>query len=192
MVRQQSFMRSFRRDLGPNGGLTTTDSALQTRHHECVTVDEGLEIEAERPTTADVRQLLERHLAFSHEVTPAGHVHALDVDGLLDPSVTFFAARRGGVLLGVGAIRELAPDHGELKSMHTAESARRQGVGRAMLDHLVGIAHARGYRRVSLETGTGGAFVPAQTMYLRAGFEPCEPFGEYTRNRYSVCMSLDL
>jgi len=100
-----------------------------------------------------VYALLERHLGFAHEHTPIEDVHALDIDGLLDPAVTLFSARRDGVLLGIGALKQLDNDHGELKSMHTAAAARRQGVGRAMVAHLVGVARQRGYQRVSLETG---------------------------------------
>jgi putative acetyltransferase len=155
-------------------------------------VEETIEIAVDDTSAADVRALLERHLAFAHEVTPSDHVHALDVDALMDAAVTFVTARRAGRLVGVGAIRELDTLHGELKSMHTAEPARRQGVGRAVLAHLVGVARARGYRRVYLETGTGAAFASAQVLYSSAGFEPCEPFAEYTRNPYSVCMSMEL
>ena len=144
------------------------------------------------PLRPDVTALLERHLAFAHEVTPEGHVHALDVHRLLDPSVTFFSARRDGALLGVGALRELDPSHGEVKSMHTAPAARRQGVGRAMVEHLLAVARARGYDRVSLETGTMDAFAPARELYLAIGFVPCAPFGEYTANPHSVCMTLAL
>jgi putative acetyltransferase len=155
-------------------------------------IDGCIEVAIDDPWADDVRALLARHLAFSHEVTPAGHVHALGLDGLSDPGVTVFAARRGGVLVGVGAIRELTAHHGELKSMHTAESARGQGVGGAVLRHLIGVAQARGYRRVSLETGRMEAFAPARAMYQSAGFEPCAPFGEYTSNPHSVCMSIEL
>lgn len=119
-------------------------------------------------------------------------MHALDVDGLLHPTVTFFGARRGEVLLGVGALKELDEAHGELKSMHTTQSARGQGVGRAMLDHLLAVATARNYRRVSLETGTMEAFSPARSLYTKAGFVPCEPFGDYTSNPYSTCMTIAL
>ena len=155
-------------------------------------VEEPLEIAEERPTGDDIREVLERHLAFAHEVTPADHVHALDADGLTDPAVTFFAARRGRMIVGVGAIRELASDHAELKSMHTVEAVRGQGVGRAVLEHLLAVARARGYTRVSLETGTMSAFAAARSMYRSAGFEPCEPYGAYTENPHSVCMSMEL
>jgi putative acetyltransferase len=149
-------------------------------------------IAVDDPRRQDVTALLERHLAFSHEVTPEGHVHALDVERLLDPSVTFFAARREGELLGVSALRELDALHGEVKSMHTAPTARRQGVGRAMVEYLLEIARARGYERVSLETGTMEAFAPARELYAVMGFTPCTPFGEYTANPHSVCMTLPL
>jgi putative acetyltransferase len=142
------------------------------------------------PRRPDVTSLLERHLAFAHEVTPRGHVHALEVQRLLDPPVTFFSARRDGELLGVGALRELDPAHGEVKSMHTAPGARRQGVGRAIVEHLLGVARARAYERVSLETGTMDAFAPARELYAAIGFVPCPPFGEYTTNPHSVCMTL--
>lgn len=155
-------------------------------------VEEPIEIGVHDPHAADVRALLERHLAFAHEVTPIDHVHALDVDAPTDAAVTFVAARRAGRLVAVGAIRELDAHHGELKAMHTDARARRQGVGRAVLGHLVSVARTRGYRRVSLETGAGSAFASAHALYLSAGFEPCEPFGEYTRNPYSICMSMEL
>ena len=144
------------------------------------------------PRSPDVRALLERHLAFAHDVTPEGHVHALDVERLVDPSITFFAARQDGTLLGVGALRELDAAHGEIKSMHTVDAARGQGVGRAMVDHLVALARRRGYERVSLETGTYDAFAPARALYAATGFVVCPPFGDYTANPHSVCMTLAL
>ena len=136
--------------------------------------------------------LLERHLAFAHEVTPAGHVHALDVERLVDPSVTFFGARHDGVLVGVGALRRLDDSHAELKSMHTSEAARGQGVGRAMVAHILEFAARSNYERVSLETGTMEAFAPARSLYAKAGFVPCEPFGNYTANPHSTCMTITL
>jgi putative acetyltransferase len=151
-----------------------------------------LVIAAEDPHAADVGAVLARHLAVMHANTPPAHVHALPAERLRDPAVTLFGARCAGVLLGVGAIRRLDAAHAELKSMHTLSEARGQGVGRAMLTHLLAVAAASGYERVSLETGTMAAFEPARTMYESAGFVPCQPFGEYTDNPYSVCMTLTL
>jgi putative acetyltransferase len=144
------------------------------------------------PRADDVRKLLEAHLSFAHAVTPPGHVHALDVEALVDPAVTFFSARRDGVLLGVAALKRLDESHAELKSMHTSEGALRSGVGRALVEHLLAVATDQGYSRLSLETGTGEAFEAAHTLYAHAGFEPCEPFAGYTVNPYSTCMTMAL
>lgn len=168
--------------------------AISSRRR-CASLSEGtvqLALATDDPRAEDVRALLERHLAFARKVTPPGHVHALDVESLVDPAVTLFSARRAGVLLGVGVLKELDPFHGELKSMHTVEAARGQGVGRAMVNHLLSVAAARSYRRVSLETGTMDAFAPARALYAKVGFKPCEPFGEYTANASSACMTIDL
>ncbi len=151
-----------------------------------------LVIAVDDPRIDDVRTLLDRHLAFAREVTPPDHVHAMEVDDLVGPEVTFFSARRDGALLGVGALKRLDETHAELKSMHTSEAARGQGVGRAMVDHLLAVAADRSYQRVSLETGTMDAFAPARSLYAKVGFEPCAPFGEYTVNRHSACMTIDL
>jgi putative acetyltransferase len=152
----------------------------------------GLVIAVHDPRAADVRALLERHLAFANEHSPPENVHALDVDGLTRAEITFFGARRAGELLGVGALKQLDPGHGELKSMHTAATARGQGVGRAIVTHLLAEARRRGYRRVSLETGTMEAFAPARSLYAGFGFEPCEPFGDYPDSPLSACMTLPL
>ncbi len=151
-----------------------------------------LAIRIDAPTATDVRALLETHLAWSRDVTPAGHVHALDVDALAGPSITFFSARTHGRLLGVGALREIDAHHGELKSMHTTAPARGRGIGHAMVTHLLDVARARGYTKVSLETGTMAAFAPARSLYAALGFRRCPPFGDYTANPHSICMTIDL
>jgi putative acetyltransferase len=152
-------------------------------------VPEG-DISIDNPRASDVQTLLERHLAFANTHSPPEDVHALDVSGLVDPAVTFFSFRADGKLLAVGAIRRIDDSHAELKSMHTAEEARGQGLGRAMVDHLIGVARERGFNQVSIETGTMEAFVPARSLYTNVGFQPCEPFGEYTYSPNSVCMTL--
>jgi putative acetyltransferase len=116
----------------------------------------------------------------------------LDVTGLLAEDVAFVSVRQDGRLLGVGALRLIDESHAELKSMHTVEAARGQGVGRAMVEHLVGVARARGCRRVSLETGSMAAFAPARALYSSAGFVPCEPFADYRPSPNSVYMKLEL
>ena len=154
----------------------------------------NLTIAVEDPRTADVVALLEQHLALMRATSPPGHVHALDVDRLVDPAITFLAARRAtdGVLLGVGALKLLDASHAEIKSMHTAAEARGLGVGRAVLERLLALARERGCSRVSLETGTMDAFAPARSLYAATGFVTCEPFGDYTVNPYSTCMTLTL
>jgi len=139
-----------------------------------------------------VRALLERHLAFALSTTPPEHAFALDVDGLLDPAVTFYSFRADGALLGVGAIKQLDPRHGEIKSMHTAQAARGRGVGRAMLGRLLGVARSRGYVRVSLETGTMTEFAPARALYESAGFIACGPFADYRPSEDNCFMMLPL
>jgi putative acetyltransferase len=154
-------------------------------------VGEGT-IAPDDPRADDVRELIARHLAFARSVTPPEDVHALDLDGLVDPTVTFFSYRDGGELLAVGALKHLDDEHAEVKSMHTAESARGRGIGRAMLAHLLAVARERGYRRVSLETGAMAAFEPARALYLSAGFEPTGPFGDYAPSENSAFMTLKL
>lgn len=136
-------------------------------------------ISADDPRRPQVRALLERHLAFCLSETPPEHAFALDVDGLLDPRVTFVSYRDGDAVLGVAAIKELDAAHGEVKSMHTAAEARGRGVGRALLGYLLDTARARGYQRVSLETGTTPGFAAARALYESAGFAPTGPFGGY-------------
>jgi len=152
----------------------------------------GLLIAVDDPRGDDVRAVLERHLLFAHEQTPVEYVHALDVEGLLDPAITFYSARRRGRVLGVGAIKQLDPAHGELKSMHTIAEARNQGVARALLDHLLSVATERGMARVSLETGTTDVFEPARRLYRKAGFVPCGPFGPYTDSPRNYFMTKEL
>ena len=157
-----------------------------------VTVMAGTRISPDDPRAPDVRELLRRHLEFARATTPPEGVFALDADGLLDPAVTLFSLRQDGELIAVGALRELAERHGELKSMHTAAAARGRGAGRAILDHIIGVAVGRGYERLSLETGSMAAFAPARALYARAGFTPCEPFGAYLPSPTSTFMTLHL
>ena len=146
-------------------------------------------IATDDPRAGDVRALLERHLAYAHAHTRPEEVYALDVDALADPAVTFFSLRADGEVLGVAALKQLDAEHGEVKSMHTAEAARGRGVARALLDHLVGVARERGYRRLSLETGSGPAFAPARALYAAAGFSPCGAFADYDGSPNSAYMT---
>lgn len=136
-----------------------------------------------------ILELLRVHLTHARAESPPCSVHALDVSGLRAPDISFWAAWEGEQLLGVGALKQLAPDHGEVKSMHTAAAARGRGVGAAMLQHLVSLARQRGYARLSLETGSMAYFSPARALYARAGFEECGPFGSYRLDPNSIYMT---
>lgn len=151
-------------------------------------------IATDDPRTPDVHALLTRHLELMHAQSDPEDVHALDVDALTAPHITFVSAREGadGALLGVGALAEIGPGHGEIKSMHTAEAARRRGVAGSLLAHLVGLAVDRGYARVSLETGSDDHFTAARALYARAGFVECPPFAAYEPSDASTFLTLDL
>ena len=150
------------------------------------------QITVDDPHKPDVGALLDHHRRFALSQTPPEHSFALDGDGLSDHAVTLYSFRAHGGLLGIGAIKRLGPDHAEIKSMHTAEAARGRGIGRAMLTHLLSVARARGFRRVSLETGTMEAFAPARALYESAGFVPCAPFAGYQPSEDNLFMTLEL
>jgi putative acetyltransferase len=151
-----------------------------------------MRIELDDPARADVFALLEEHLRSMHELSPPESVHALDVSRLKAPEITFWSVREGSTLLGCGALKELSPVHGEVKSMRTPAALRRRGAGRAVLSHILQEARTRGYTRLSLETGTAQAFLPAQKLYQSMGFTYCGPFAEYEPDPNSVFMTLEL
>jgi N-acetylglutamate synthase and related acetyltransferases len=139
-----------------------------------------------------VIELLHIHLASARKETAPGSAHALDLDGLRSPDISFWTIWEGETLLGFGALKRLSPDHGEVKSMHTAQGMRGRGAGSAMLRHIIATARARGFSRLSLETGSWEYFRPAQTLYSGHGFVECPPFADYVLDPNSVFMSLDL
>lgn len=151
-----------------------------------------MEIKKDDLTSIEIKQLLEDHLQSMTLHSPPESIHALDLDGLRQPEVTFWSVWEDEELLGCGAIKELAPDHGEVKSMKTSSDHIRKGVGRLMLDYIVAEARNRGYKQLSLETGSMDAFLPARLMYEKAGFYYCEPFGDYAVDPNSVFMTLKL
>lgn len=139
-----------------------------------------------------LRELLRQHVAEMHEHSPACRVHALDLSGLQRPDVALFMAVEGDVVAGMGALRALDGAHGEIKSMRTREGWLRRGIAARLLEHLLAVAAARGYRRVSLETGTTAAFDPALALYRRRGFRSCPAFGDYAASEHNQFMQLDL
>jgi len=138
----------------------------------------------------EIRALLDEHLQNMFELSPPESVHALAIDALRQPDITFWTAWSGTELLGCGALKELDPHHGEIKSMRTASAFRRKGVGRTILAHIIEEARRRSYTRLSLETGSMEAFRPAQRLYESFGFAYCPPFADYREDPNSVFMTL--
>ena len=149
-------------------------------------------IKTDNLTHPAVLALLDAHLEHMHATSPPESVHALDVDALRAPGITFWSAWEGDDVLGCGALKELDPAHGEIKSMRTASAHLGTGVASRLLQHMIGIARVRGYRRLSLETGTGEAFEPAHQLYLKFGFVECGPFADYTHDPFSRFMTLSI
>jgi putative acetyltransferase len=143
-------------------------------------------------TDPRVVELLHTHLTRARAETARGSAHALDLSGLRAAELTFWSAWEDEAVVGVGALKRLSADHGEVKSMYTAEAARGRGVGSAMLRHIMAAARARGMSRVSLETGSWPYFAPARALYARHGFVECPPFGDYRADPNSVFMTLAL
>ena len=139
-----------------------------------------------------VVDLLHLHLTSARAETAPGSAHALDLTGLQSPDISFWTIWDDETLLGVGALKRLSADRGEVKSMYTVQSLRQRGAGSAMLRHIIATARASGMSRLSLETGSWDYFRPAQAFYRRHGFVECPPFADYVLDSNSVFMSLDL
>ena len=139
-----------------------------------------------------VQQLLAHHLTAAREQTAPGSAHALDLSGLKSPDVDFWSVWDGETLIGIGALKRLSDDHGEIKSMHTEQSHRRKGAGSAMLRHIIAVARQMGLSRLSLETGSWPYFDAAREFYRQHGFVECPPFGSYVSDPNSVFMTLEL
>ncbi|MDH2445268.1 GNAT family N-acetyltransferase [Amnibacterium sp. CER49] len=152
-----------------------------------------MRVEPDDPRRPDVVALLVDHLADMHRESPPESVHALDVEALAAPGITFWSVRDDdGLLLGCGALKALGADEGEVKSMRTSGAARGRGVASRVLAVILDEAARRGYRRVSLETGPQDFFAPARRLYERHGFVACGPFADYREDPYSVFLTLAL
>lgn len=150
------------------------------------------EIRRDDLSSTPVRELLQEHLRQMHEQSPPESVHALPIEALRAPDITFWAVWCADELVGCGALRQLEPRHGEIKSMRTAQAHRRRGAARAMLQHIVAEAQRRGYARLSLETGSNEPFAPARELYRAFGFIECGPFADYIEDPNSVFMTRTL
>jgi putative acetyltransferase len=149
-----------------------------------------MDIRRDDLTGPEIRELLEEHLQNMRSISPPESVHALDLEGLRRPEVTFWTVWSGEELLGCGALKELDARHGEIKSMRTALGVRRTGVAKAVLEHIIGVARSRRYARLSLETGSQDAFEPARRLYEGSGFDYCPPFEGYVEDPHSVFMTI--
>jgi len=152
----------------------------------------NFEIRSDDLSGLEIAELLSDHLREMHENSPPESVHALDLDALTRPEITFWSVRSGGTLVGCGALKELDRWHGEIKSMRTARPFRGKGVGKFVLRQFIGEARKRGLKRLSLETGSMAAFAPARRLYESHGFDYCEPFADYRSDPNSVFMTLKL
>lgn len=139
-----------------------------------------------------IRALVARHLHGMHEHSPAESVHAFDLSGLRHPAVTFWSVWDGDALAGMGALKQIDGVRGEIKSMRVADAYLGKGVGRATLTHILGEARRRGMTSLWLETGSAPAFVPALSLYEKAGFTRCGPFDDYIEDPFSIFMTLTL
>ena len=151
-----------------------------------------MHIEVDDLSRPQVHALLEEHLANMYELSPAEQVFALDLNKLRADDITFWTVWEEEKLVGCGALKELTPTHGEIKSMRTPAAARGRGAGRAVLAHIISVAQQRGYKKLSLETGTHAAFELAHNLYRSKGFVMSGPFGSYLPNEHSVFMELQL
>ncbi len=151
-----------------------------------------IEIRADDLSGEATRRLIAAHLAGMHDTSPPESVHALDMEGLRHPSITFWSAWIGGELAGIGALKQLDAERGELKSMRVYDRFRGTGVGRAILRHIIDDARARGMTSLWLETGSTEEFLPAQRLYESEGFVLCGPFEGYVLDPFSVFLTRNL
>ena len=141
---------------------------------------------------SEIYELLQEHLRSMALHSPPESVHALDIEALRKPEITFWTVWESGELLGCGALKELDAQHAEIKSMRTASLHLRKGVAKNLLNHMLEEAKRRGYNRLSLETGSMEAFEPARKLYAGFGFTYCKPFADYVEDPYSVFMTREL
>jgi putative acetyltransferase len=151
-----------------------------------------VEIRLDDLSGPEIAELLREHLQNMAENSPPESMHALGLEELRQPEITFWTVWNQNELLGCGALKELDPEHGEIKSMRTAAAHRCRGVASLLLRHILKEAKRRNYKRVSLETGSMEAFTPAHNLYARFGFEPCSPFADYVQDPNSLFMTKEL
>jgi putative acetyltransferase len=151
-----------------------------------------MDIRVDDLSSPEIIRLLHEHLRSVALHSPPESVHALGLEALRNPDITFWSAWQDSELMGCGAIKELDSRHGEIKSMRTVSSHLRKGVAATLMHHILEEAERRSYERLSLETGSMDAFAPARSLYASFGFEPCGPFANYVEDPYSVFMTREV
>ncbi|MTH78879.1 GNAT family N-acetyltransferase [Paracoccus aestuariivivens] len=159
---------------------------------EQIEQDGALILALESPLTDDLELLFQRHTLDMHADTPPESIHMMPREDLVHPDIAFFVLRDGGRAVGMGAIKRLGPDHGEVKSMHVLIEERGRGLARIVVERMIDHARRSGFARLSLETGSQPMFLPARKLYERVGFVECGPFGSYRLDPNSVYMTLSL
>lgn len=151
-----------------------------------------MELRVDNLESEEVAEFLEQHIQDMRATSPPESVHALDLNGLRKPEITFWTVYDAGRLIGCGALKEIDSFNGEVKSMRVHACTRGKGVGSKLLNHIIEVAKTRGYRALKLETGSMAFFEPAKNLYVKHGFLYCEPFGSYVEDPNSVFMELHL
>ena len=152
----------------------------------------GMKIVVDDLSGAEIAAFLDEHLQEMRSITPLESKHALDLDALRKPEVTFWTVIDGDTVVGCGALKRLDADHAEVKSMRTRPVRKRSGVASLLLEHIIAEARRMGFARLSLETGSDEFFLPARKLYEKFGFEYCAPFAEYRPDPYSAFMTKTL
>ncbi len=152
----------------------------------------GLRIVVDDLSGPQIAGFLAEHIQEMRAITPLESKHALDLDGLRKPEITFWSVMDGDALVGCGAIKRLDAGHAEVKSMRTASTRKRGGIASLLLAHIIAEARRMGFSRLSLETGSAEFFLPARKLYEKFGFDYCEPFADYRPDPNSVFMTRDL
>jgi putative acetyltransferase len=165
------------------------DTAIKTWHRQKAC---ALHIKIDDLSGGEIAEFLQQHIDEMRSISPPESKHALDLDGLRHPSVTFWTVRDGESLVGSGAIKDLGDRHGEIKSMRTSARHKKLGIASMLLKHMIEHATQRGFTRLSLETGAQKFFEPARNLYTKHGFEFCGPFGDYREDPNSVFMTVIL
>ncbi|MGC7098766.1 GNAT family N-acetyltransferase [Amycolatopsis lurida] len=140
----------------------------------------------------EIAEFLTEHLEEMRSLSPLESKHALDLDDLRKPDVTFWSVFDGGELVGCGALKALDTEHAELKSMRTSTARKRGGIASFLLEHVLAEAQRMGFSRISLETGSADFFRPARRLYEKFGFTYCEPFADYRPDPHSAFMTRTL